>query len=57
MRKLVYECTKNGSVVKVTSMAQADELRFGGWDVKEVLEFVPEKTNASAKQMANRIAI
>ena len=57
MRKLVYECTKNGSVVKVTTMAQADELKLGGWKVEEVFETIPTEIRLTAKQAALRIKV
>lgn len=57
MRKLVYECKKNGSVVKVASMNEADELRKGGWKVAEIFENIPEKVCGAPKQMAQRVKI
>jgi len=57
MRKLVYECKKNGSVVKVGTLSQADELKFGGWKVTEIFEEVPKVVHATPKQMAQRIKV
>lgn len=57
MRKLVYECKKDGSVVKTVSMAEAVELKAGGWVVAEILEAIPEKTNCAPKQWAQRVKI
>ena len=57
MRKLVYVCKKSGSVVKVNTLAQANELKLGGWAVDEVLEPIAEKTHTEAKQFANRVKI
>lgn len=57
MRKLVYVCKKDGSVVKTVSMAEADELRAGGWAVTETLETIPEKSSCAPLQWARRIKI
>lgn len=57
MRKLVYECKKDGSVVKVASMNEADELRKGGWKVAEIFENIPEKVCGAPEQMAQRVKI
>ena len=57
MRKLVYVCTKANSVVKVSTMAQANELRLGGWNVTEVLESIPEPDHCAPKQWAQRVVI
>lgn len=57
MRKLVYECKKDGSVVKTVSMAEAVELKAGGWNVSEILEDIPEKTHCAPLQWARRIKI
>lgn len=57
MRKLVYVCKKDGSVVKTVSMAEADELKAGGWAVTETLETIPEKSSCAPLQWARRIKI
>lgn len=57
MRKLVYECKKSGSVIKTVSMAEANELKAGGWSVTEMLELIPEKNSCAPKQWAQRIKI
>lgn len=57
MRKLVYECVKDSSTIKTTSLAQANDLRLGGWNVTEVLETIPEPLFVAPKQKALRIKI
>ena len=54
MRKLVYVCEKENATVKTVSLAQADDLRAGGWNVKSVLETIPEPLYVAPKQMAGR---
>jgi len=54
MRKLVYVCEKENATVKTVSLAQADNLRAGGWNVKSVLETIPEPLYVAPKQMAGR---
>jgi hypothetical protein len=57
MRKLVYECVKGSATVKTVSLAQANDLRMGGWNVTEVLETIPEPLFADPKQLAARVKI
>lgn len=57
MRKLVYECKKDNSVVKTVSMVEAVELKAGGWAVAKILEDVPEKMYCTPKQLEQRIKI
>ena len=57
MRKLVYECVKGSATVKTVSLAQANDLRMGGWNVTEVLETIPEPLFADPKQLTARVKI
>lgn len=57
MRKLMYECKKDGSTIKVSTLAQANELKMGGWSVSEVLEVIPHKYSLTPKQLEMLVRI